>query len=184
MTFRVCSKCGRYLPAHLFNKKKGGFGGRDARCKSCQKAYRLVNKNIISKHKAEYYQVNKAEIKAKTNDYLVNHKEEHRENNRRHYLANKERYKELSKQWLLDHPEKAAEIRKRSNSNRRSLGMNPLNRSFDNSHYHHLHLHGDISIGIYIPSELHKSIYHSSKTGQGMSTINKLAMQWFKEKYL
>jgi hypothetical protein len=67
---------------------------------------------------------------------------------------------------------------------RRDLGYNPINVPFADSHYHHLHLNGDKDIGIYIPSELHKSVYHNSKTWQGMDEINNIAFNWYFKEYL
>jgi hypothetical protein len=46
----------------------------------------------------------------------------------------------------------------------------PLNKWFENSHEHHLHL-DDTTTTIFIPAELHQSIYHNSKTGEGIIEI-------------
>ena len=49
-----------------------------------------------------------------------------------------------------------------------------LNERFNNSNFHHI----TESIGIYIPSELHKHIWHNFKSGQGMDEMNVLALQF------
>lgn len=53
-----------------------------------------------------------------------------------------------------------------------------LNRPFPGSHLHHL----DYRIGIWIPSELHKSIHHNLKTGLGMVAINDAISNWLMER--
>lgn len=49
-----------------------------------------------------------------------------------------------------------------------------LNERFDNSEFHHI----TKSTGIFIPKNLHKSIFHSMKTGKNMKKINKLAFNY------
>lgn len=61
---------------------------------------------------------------------------------------------------------------------RRALGYSPINSSFEGSHYHHLHLNGNKSIGLFIPSDIHYSIPHNGKTGNGMKEMNKAALLW------
>lgn len=52
-----------------------------------------------------------------------------------------------------------------------------MNKAFYGSAFHHLHLEigGEIDkgIGVYIPFDLHVSIFHNNYTGQGMREINK-----------
>ena len=76
---------------------------------------------------------------------------------------------------------KTPEEKERHSIRRRDLGMKPINAYFEGSHFHHLHLGNDHAIGLYIPADLHRSIFHSSKTGIGMDEINKLAIAWFWE---
>lgn len=49
-----------------------------------------------------------------------------------------------------------------------------LNKKFNNSEFHHLNK----SIGVYIPKELHRHIWHNMKSGQDMESINKVALQY------
>lgn len=49
-----------------------------------------------------------------------------------------------------------------------------LNSRFNNSEFHHIMK----SVGIYIPKDIHRSIYHNIKTCQGMNEINKLVMDY------
>ena len=57
---------------------------------------------------------------------------------------------------------------------RRGLGFFPLNRFFDGCAAHHI----SKNFVIYIPEELHKSIYHDIWTWQNMDIINKLAIEF------
>ena len=49
-----------------------------------------------------------------------------------------------------------------------------LNKKFNNSDFHHI----TKSIGVYIPTELHRHIWHDLKTGLRMGEINLLALQY------
>jgi len=61
----------------------------------------------------------------------------------------------------------------------------PFNTQIDGSVFHHMHLElvGGIhrNIGIYMPKTLHRSIKHSSISGEGMKEINKVALLWLCE---
>jgi len=61
----------------------------------------------------------------------------------------------------------------------------PINKREDGYDFHHMHLNinGTINrkIGIYMPKELHRSIYHNSRTQKGMKKINKAALLWLCE---
>lgn len=62
----------------------------------------------------------------------------------------------------------------RSFSKWRGLGFIPLNEPFENCEGHHLNK----GVGIYIPKQLHRSVHHNLWTGEGMETINKLALDY------
>jgi len=61
----------------------------------------------------------------------------------------------------------------------------PLNSKNGSTVFHHMHLdlYGGThrNIGIYIPKELHRSIKHSSISGEGMKDINKASLLWLCE---
>ncbi len=48
-----------------------------------------------------------------------------------------------------------------------------LNEPFEGAHLHHV----TPSVAIYIPSELHRSVFHNLKTGRGMAEINAKVME-------
>lgn len=57
---------------------------------------------------------------------------------------------------------------------RRGLGFIPINDKFDGTDAHHI----DRDFVIYIPRELHNSIYHNMHTGQGMKEMNNAAFEY------
>jgi len=58
---------------------------------------------------------------------------------------------------------------------RRNLGYITLNERFKGSHGHHL----DKDHVLFIPKELHRSMYHSVLGDINMEIINKIAMDWY-----
>ena len=74
------------------------------------------------------------------------------------------------------HPEKIKE----SSAKRRNLGFNPINSPFPNSEGHHL----DISTVMFIPRDIHHSVFHNVFTGKNMNIINCLAWKWYFENEL
>lgn len=61
----------------------------------------------------------------------------------------------------------------------RGLEFTPLNQPFENSHGHHI----DKKYVIFIPRDLHRSIYHSQKKPETMKRINDLAYKWLAEQW-
>lgn len=89
--------------------------------------------------------------------------------------------------YAKEHPEKGCErsrkfrrtkkgkiIKKRSEFKRRKLGFVSLNQYFEGSHAHHI----DKIHVIYIPAELHKSVWHNIWNGEGMEEINAIAFEY------
>ncbi len=95
-------------------------------------------------------------------------KEEHKE-----YM--KQYLKEYTPLWRANNPDKIREYDARTkNKRKRNLGFIPLNMHFENAEAHHV----DKNHIIYIPKEIHNSIYHNLLTGQGMAEINAKAFQY------
>lgn len=65
---------------------------------------------------------------------------------------------------------------------RTRFGFSPINNWFPGSEFHHFIYDKDgelnLSIGAYIPKSLHRSVYHNSKTGEGVKKINKLVWEY------
>lgn len=151
---------------------------------------------------AEYYKIYNSipEIKAHrakiAKEYSIKNKDRIIEYNKRYRETNREKrllyYREFyskythivkARQNEYRNSEKGKTVLRKINYKRRSWGYKPLNQPFNDSEFHHLHkdLDGneDHEIGLFIPKELHRSLYHNWKTGQGMDEINKLALEWY-----
>ena len=140
---------------------------------------------------ADYYGVSRGCIQARL------HPEKRRESNNKWRLKNpdydreyrqehSEEIKEYVKQWRLEKPEytkewwktdAGKEVARIHNAARRDLGSIELNKPFPCSEFHHI----DEEHGIHMPKELHHSIYHNLKTGQGMEEINTIAFRYISE---
>jgi len=70
-------------------------------------------------------------------------------------------------------------FRVRRHKRRRNFGFSPLNGGFDDSHVHHI----DYNYIVYIPIELHKSVFHKMEDGTGMVSINLAVFLWIVKHY-
>jgi hypothetical protein len=61
---------------------------------------------------------------------------------------------------------------------KRNFGFNILNKPFENSHAHHLHINNTDDV-IFIPADLHQSIWHSYYDVRKMSYINSVVLNWW-----
>lgn len=105
-----------------------------------------------------------ANRKKQRQTYNCNYNEKHREE-----------HEKGVQDWRKKNPEKFAEMCRRRNYKRyRNLGFEPLNEWFPGSEAHHIN-ENEI---IYIPEELHRSVYHELASGIGMEEINKLAFEF------
>jgi hypothetical protein len=171
VSLKKCSKCGELKPFTNFGKDKYKKDGLTCVCKSCR--------SLASK---EYYLNNKDAHAVLTKKYYENHKDEISLKNKVYYIENKD----MITSRILEYRKtpRGIEVRKRAHQKRRGFGHKPLNQSFDGAHFHHLHINNDHDIGIYIPKDLHMSIYHNSQTGEGMKIINNLAFNWYFKEHL
>jgi len=155
------------------------------------------NKKYYKEHRnemAEYHKKYREKHKDGIAEYHKKYREEHRnemlayykqwyETYRNEILAHKKQWRkthknEISaheKQWREQNKDRWHEIAKKHNSKRkRSLGFVCLNKPFEGSDAHHI----CPTFVIYIPREMHKSIYHNVWTGKNMDKINKLAFDY------
>lgn len=156
-------------------------------------------------HSEKYREKHREEAKEASRIFRLEHPEydkewhlEHPEYSKDYYDKNKTaileqkkqrnlEHPEFKKQWRLEHPEWFKDWRRytekgrasviKNNANRRQLGSIELNKPFPGSEGHHI----DEEHIIYIPKELHKSIWHNVKTGKGMEEINAIAFQYITE---
>ena len=131
----------------------------------------------------EYYKNNKETILEQKREYYDNNKESILGQKKEYQLKKSKKIKEYNKKYRLEHPDYSKEWRQTkngkawiimANARRRNLGSIGLNEPFDDSEFHHF----NNDYGIYIPAEIHRSIYHNLKTGQGMEMINKEAFEF------
>ena len=92
------------------------------------------------------------------------------------YEQNKDKCRQQAKAWKNNHRERWHEIGRKHNFKRRSLGFVCLNKPFGGSEAHHI----DKDRVIYIPKNIHRSIYHNIWTGKNIDEINRLAWEWVK----
>ena len=168
---KICQRCGKEFTPE---------GSSQKYCEEC----RIIvakEKRKIRRHKT--YIKNKEKENQQHKLWRLRNKEHIKEYNKQyhhqHYLQHYERERAKKEQWLKEHPEKANEYKKKNLSKRRrELGFYPINGYFKGSNGHHL-IDGETII--YIPAELHRSIYHNHKTGQGMEEMDSMAVRWWME---
>lgn len=163
------------------------------------KQYYLEHKEQIKTRSKQYYKNHAEQIKKYKQQYRKEHLEQEKQRKKRYYLIHSQQYNkrykehrlirlEQIKQWQNNNYDKWLETqRKHTYKRQRNLGFEPLNEYFENSEFHHLNKED----GLFIPKELHRSIYHCLETGQNMNEINTLTVQWWifqvikqKHKYL
>ena len=122
-------------------------------------AWYLIHKERLQGCRRDYYSTHKKQIKAYEKTYRLTHKE------RRYERAKRFRKTPKGKIYYANHT-----------ARRRTLGFTPLNQWFKGSHAHHI----DRERVIYIPKELHRSIWHSIPQNRGMNKINLAAVRFLK----
>jgi len=170
-------------------------------------AYKYYLKNV-DKIK-EYSEKNKEKINLRTKKYNQEHKNERRDSDHKYYLENIDKIKEYNaerrprnrehdkkyfREYLIINREKRYENVRRYNKTtngrntrnrlrqlRRTFGYTPINKQFCGSEFHHFHINNSSDLGIFIPREIHHSVYHSSLDGTGLKEINKIALLWLCE---
>lgn len=144
-----------------------------------------------------HFRLHPEKKKESNKQWNLEHPEKKKENNKQWRVEHSEEIKESNKQWNIEHPEYnkqwqqehpeyknewwqsdvGKETARRHNAERRELGCIELNEPFENSEGHHI----DETYIIHIPKEIHQSIYHNLKTGQGMEDINAIAFGYITE---
>jgi len=193
---KTCKRCGKeFKPT----------GSNQIYCEECRiiahkekkrgynKQYRITHKEEIKQQKKQYRALHKKEIKEYDKQYNTSHKEEKKEYSREYRNLRKEKIKEYKKQYRILHREEIKKQNKRypqtsagkkamkkSKAHRRQLDFNPLNEYFEGSEAHHINTK-DV---VYIPKELHRSIWHNVWTGENMNIINAQAVQFLLGNYV
>jgi hypothetical protein len=169
---KVCTKCGEVKLISEFALAKDKGDGLSSHCKSCNRIW----------YTEEYYINNKDDILAKNAKWQLDNPELHLEHGRAWYSRldkpSIDLKVEYNKEYRHNNSDKVKVWNARKKSKRKGFGYEPLNEQFDGAEFHHLHLDDNHNIGIWIPADLHKSVWHSSSTWQGMDEINKLAFEF------
>ena len=139
-----------------------------------EKEYYKNNKGKWVEYSKTYRQKNREKRNQESMEWRANNREHVKEYNKQWHKNNVIKSKESTIQWYKNNPERTREIRARTKSKRRGLGFNILNKYFKDSVAHHINK-DDV---VYIPKEIHCSIWHRLKTGKNMGEINLLAMEY------
>jgi hypothetical protein len=174
MKTKICSRCNIEKSVNEFNKYKQAKDGYQAYCRECSKLYRLERKKTFRPIIPNMKVCVKCGIEKAACDFNKNN--DHRDGL---YIFCKECEKIKGLEYRQTPEGKASA--KRNRNKRRGFGHAPLNDWFEGSHFHHLHINGDHAIGIYIPKELHQSIWHSSYSWKNMDWMNLLAYTYLYE---
>lgn len=165
-----------------------------------RKEYREENKEKINEQKREWYRDNSEQISEKRREKYINDSKFSNSVKDRAslwYEANKDKALTKHRTYYKDNKEvilkqvagyrktlKGKEVAKKAKARRRQLGFNPINNIFEGSEYHHLMCKKesgecDKCIGLFIPFQLHKSVFHDGNKGHNMDKMNKLALEWY-----
>ena len=144
-------------------------------------------KEIIVSDRKEYFKKYNDNRKENLKLYYLKNREKCIEYRKEYYKINIEKCKEYDKQYRETHKEQIKEYesqywktlvgkqnRAKSNAKRKELGFCPLNESFKGCEAHHI----SENFVIFIPVELHQSLFHNVWTWKNMEQINKLAVNF------
>lgn len=146
--------------------------------KTYNKNYRATHKRHSlseqqKQHKKEYMQ-NYYQTHKQKWDKIIKWKKDNPEYMRNWRTNNKEGIKAYFEEWLKTHKEQIRELWAKHTSKRRNLGFIYLNEQFEGAVRHHINK----EYIVWVPKELHRSVYHNVWTGQGMTEINNKVFEW------
>ena len=130
------------------------------------------HKEYSKEYKKNWLLINSERIPSYNRKYRENNREEILKRNKESYNNNPNKFIRRVKEY--NKTEKGKVTRQRVKARRRDLGFKPLNNYFEGSEAHHL----DETNIIYIPKEVHQSIWHCLETGENMKEINSYAMNY------
>ena len=136
-----------------------------------------VNKNRdkMREYYKKYHKIHPEKTKQTNEKWRLKHPEYGKQYMKQYYKEHKEQEAQYNKQWKLEHPDKIRKLYiKHWNKRERNFGFFPLNEYFEGSVAHHI----DYNFIIYIPEEVHRSIYHSVLKNINMDEINAVAWNY------
>ncbi len=193
---KVCTECGFTGKASEFVK------GRKV-CRQCKsnrdKNYYKVNTDHIKRATSIYQKTHRDRMNEAHKRWVIQNPEKYmailkrgsekngvanKERLRKRHIENAEAIRLRTREWKKQNPVKRKEQLRKQRCARRGLGHNPLNKHFKGADEHHLRYSNsqedkDNDMTIYVPGELHRSIYHNGNTGQGMKEINCVILEWY-----
>ena len=137
------------------------------RIKEIEKRYRENNRDRIRERDKLYCKNNPEKMKEKRRKYKETHKY-----NPGYFRIWRKNTPDYNKQW--NQTLKGRLSNRKNISKRRHLGFVPLNKPLKGYEGHHI----SENFVIFIPKELHKSIWHNIWTWKGMRKMNKLAIEY------
>jgi hypothetical protein len=195
--YKRCTMCKQILPLTEFSKNNKAKDGLCYYCRECnnkcKKEWYNNNPDKVKEYSKKYRYDNIDKVREKMKKYSLeypdkceesrkkwrkNNIDKERENNREWKKNNPEKYKESHRKWAKNHPERFKELNNKNKAKRkRNLGYIEINKYFKGSEGHHI----DNEIVIYIPKELHLSIWHSVIKNKYMDIINNLVFEWLEQ---
>lgn len=114
METKICSKCGKELPAttEYFHKNKFGKYGLQSVCKKCKYE---VNKEKSAEYFKKYYDENKQELLNYQKKFREENENQVKETQKQYYKKNKEKVKEKSKKYKSQNHESVLKYQKSYN---------------------------------------------------------------------
>lgn len=170
---------------HILQKEKERYKEKTDQIKQVVHDYYINNKEYIITQKREYRK--QEHVKMRDRQWHKEYRETHREHLTNIRKLDADRINAL-RRMKNQTPEgkrkqQLKDIIRRAK--KKKYGFKPINKKRDGLVFHHLHLETsegiDRGIGIYIPAEIHASIWHNGEKRSNMDKINKSALLWLCE---
>ena len=139
------------------------------------KEYRLKNIEKL----LEYERLYRLDNPDRNKIYYQNNIESEKQRSLEYRNLHLEQQRASCRKWCKEHPTIIRLHAKNTRARRKCWGnIQPINKYFESSDFHHMHIDGNKGVGIYIPTKLHKSICHRWDNQDSMDKINKAAIHW------
>jgi len=109
---KTCTCCSESKPLDMFHKRAKSLDGLALICKTCDKAYKLANKEKIAAARKEYRKANKEKIAQNLKEYRQANKDRLAQQDKEYRQANKEKIAERTKKYRQENADKVKEVQK------------------------------------------------------------------------
>lgn len=109
---KTCSKCGDSKPFDQFSKDRRSKDGCQPKCKSCNRAYYLANRERIARRDGAYRKANRQKIAQRNRSYYEANRERIAEQKRDYYRANVTEHVERVRAYRKANPYRWAEYQR------------------------------------------------------------------------